>query len=300
MFKPYLIILILFIISCQNINKKDSFKIDSKTYNSISKSHRIRHIIIHYTYADDELSKKLLTGNGVSSHYLITTKKEEPIYSLVDENYRAWHAGESAFDGRLSINDTSIGIEIVHTGYIVENATNAKKTIKQNEEEFIKYEDYLEYDETQIKKLVFLLKNIVDKYDINPKNIVGHSDISPLRKQDPGPKFPWKKLHDEYGLGIWYDENDYSNFMNDKEYKKSSVSNIKYEFIKYGYNSMPTNNVWDLESRKVLYAFQCHFRPQKIDANIDEETYAIIRALNEKVAKLEKEHGDYSSIKSKK
>lgn len=292
-----LILILMSIFSCKR-KEDEKFQINSTKYDSISKSHRIRYVIIHYTYVDDKVSKKLLTEGGVSSHYLITTKKDEPIYRLVDEKYRAWHAGESSFDGRVAMNDTSIGIEIVNAGYI-ESETNVYKLKMSNEEyNFIKYDDFVDYDETQIEKLAFLLKKITTKYDINPKNITGHADIAPLRKQDPGPKLPWKRLYQEYGVGIWYEDEDYSLFMNDGKYVNSTVSNIKYEFIKYGYSSMPTNDEWDLDSRKVLYAFQCHFRPENIDANIDEESYAIIRALNEKVAKLEEIHGPYSDIKN--
>ncbi len=233
----------------------------------------------------------MLTDPGVSSHYLITTRENEPIYKLVDDNQRAWHAGVTMFDNRHSMNDTSIGIEIVNLGYL-EKITNTKAQLMRMSRRqrdnlfFTPYDEYLEFEESQIEKVVYLLNNLIEKYGIKPYNILGHSDIAPYRKKDPGPKFPWKRLHDEYNLGIWYDEYDYTNFLYDNKYKKAKISDIKEEFVKYGYTSMPTNNIWDFDSRKVLYAFQCHFRQHKIDGNIDNETYAIIRALNAKVRKI--------------
>lgn len=284
--KTLILISFLFLfLSCLYVKQTEKkYKIDNKKYDAVAKSERIRHIIIHYTYADDALSLKLLTGENVSSHYLITSRPKEPIYNLVDEKYRAWHAGESTFEGRVSMNDTSIGIEIVHNGY---NILGEMKNINKDDLRFISYDSYVSYDEVQIEKLAFLLKEIIKKYNIHPKNILGHSDVAPTRKQDPGPKFPWKMLYDKYSIGIWYDYEDYTNFLNDGKYKKASVSNIKYEFIKYGYSSMPTNNIWDLDSRLVLYAFQMRFRPENIKTEIDEEIYAIIRSLNEKVKKIE-------------
>ncbi|MEI0509840.1 N-acetylmuramoyl-L-alanine amidase [Brachyspira intermedia] len=292
----YLLIMILAITSCndENITPIRTRKIAPKVssaFKSPAYNLRIKYIILHYTALNDDLSFKVLTDPGVSAHYLITTKKDEPIYKLVDDGDRAWHAGITMFDNRYSMNDSSIGIEIVNLGFL-KKVTNTyeelnRMTQKQRDELFFtSYDEYIEFEDSQIEKVAYLLKELIEKYQIKPYNILGHSDIAPYRKKDPGPKFPWKRLHDEYNLGMWYDEYDYSNFLNDDEYKKAKVMDIKEEFIKYGYTSMPTNNVWDLDSRKVLYAFQCHFRPEKIDGNIDNETYAVIRALNLKVKKI--------------
>ena len=263
----------------------------STIYKSAAYNLRIQYIILHYTALDDELSLKVLTSHGVSSHYLITTKEEEPIYKLVEESNRAWHAGITMFENRGSINDSSIGIEIVNLGF-QRKVTNTpaqlrRMTRRQRENRyFLSYNEYIDYEESQIEKVAYLLKELVKKYDIKPYRILGHSDVAPYRKIDPGPKFPWKRLYDEYNLGIWYDEKDYRKFLYDKKFRRAKIKDIKEEFIKYGYTSMPTNNKWDFESRKVLYAFQCHFRPKKIDGNIDNETFAIIRALNEKIKKM--------------
>lgn len=295
-FKLCLIIIFLF-LSCSENNKTpfNERKIPPKistVYKANSYNLRIQYIILHYTAIDDDISLKALTSSyGVSSHYLITTREKDPIYRLVDDNDRAWHAGATMFDNRQSINDSSIGIEIVNLGYI-EKVTNTPRQIRrmtkrQLENRFFRpYGEYTEFEESQIEKLAYLLKNLVMKYDIKPYRILGHSDVAPYRKRDPGPKFPWKRLYEEYNLGFWYDEEDYKKFLNDKKYGRAKVKDIKEEFIKYGYTSMPTNNIWDFESRKVLYAFQCHFRQNKINGYIDNESYAIIRALNEKIKRL--------------
>lgn len=297
LFKIVYLLMVLFVfISCNDDNitpirtRKIAPKVSS-AFKSPAYNLRIKYIILHYTALNDDLSFKVLTDPGVSAHYLITTREDEPIYKLVDDNDRAWHAGVTMFDNRHTMNDTSIGIEIVNLGFL-QKKTNTyedlRRMTKRQREElfFIPYDEYIEFKDSQIEKVAYLLKNLIDKYGIKPYNILGHSDIAPYRKKDPGPKFPWKRLHDEYNLGMWYDDYDYSNFLNDNEYRKAKVIDIKEEFIKYGYTSMPTNNVWDFDSRKVLYAFQCHFRPEKIDGNIDNETYAVIRALNLKVKKI--------------
>ncbi len=277
-------VIFLMILSCSVQEKVNSkYKINSRKYNAVSQGERIRYIVLHYTHADDDTSIMLLTEQAVSSHYLITTKKREPIYQLVDDKYRAWHAGESYYDGRYSINDSSIGIEIVHMGYDEEAYKKNAKKPKKNDVKVIDYDYYYDYNDVQIDKVVFLLQYLIEKYDIHPKNILGHSDVAPTRKQDPGPKFPWKRLYTEYDIGIWYDDEDYSLFMTNKDYASASISEIKEEFIEYGYSSMPSNAVWDKESKQVISAFQSRFRPSKVDGNIDKETYAIIKALNKKV-----------------
>ena len=293
----FLLIFILLFSSCSNdddVTPIRSRKIAPKistVYKSPAYNLRIKYIILHYTALDDDLSLKVLTDPGVSAHYLVTTRPEDPIYKLVDDNDRAWHAGVTMYDNRHTMNDTSIGIEIVNLGFLqkVTNTHEELSRMTKKEREnlfFIPYDEYIEFKESQIEKIVYLLNNLIDKYGVKPYNILGHSDIAPYRKKDPGPKFPWKRLYEEYNLGIWYDEYDYTNFLNDDQYKKAKVLDIKEEFVKYGYTSMPTNNIWDFDSRKVLYAFQCHFRPEKIDGNIDNETYAVIRALNAKVKKI--------------
>ena len=303
MFKLINIIFLLLItlISC-NENKVNHTPIRQKKvapristlYKSPSYNLRVKYIILHYTALNDDLSLKVLTGPGVSSHYLITTREDDPILKLIDDDFRAWHAGVTDFDNRHSNNDSSIGIEIVNLGFI-ERKTYTRRQLRRMSKTqienlfFTPYEDYIEFEDSQIEKVAYLLKRLIKKYNIKPYDILGHSDVAPFRKKDPGPKFPWKRLYDEYNIGMWYDYDDYTNFLNDNKFKRASIKDIKEEFIKYGYTSMPTNNIWDYESRKVLYAFQSHFRQDKVNGNIDNDSYAVIRALNEKVRRLNEE-----------
>ena len=214
-----------------------------------------------------------MISERASSHYLITSgNNEKKIYNLVPDNERAWHAGVSSFRGRNNINDTSIGIEIVSDGILREY---------WNYPTYNLYEHYLEYEELQIKKVVYLLDMLIKKYKIPARNVVAHSDVAPSRKKDPGAKFPWKMLYEKYNIGAWYEEEDKLYFMNQEEFEKKSVVEIKKELRDYGYKINETD-IWDKESKDVVYAFQLHFNPQNLTAEMDLETYAILMALNKK------------------
>lgn len=272
----------IFLLSCSSM-EKNHFKIDSKTYRAKSYDNRIKSIILHYTAINNEKSIRALTEGQVSSHYLITDKEKDPIYSLVDDQKRAWHAGKSEFLGRTNLNDSSIGIEIVNLGYVSpKNVLHPQVTkLKSSKESFIEKDLFIPYDEVQIKKVAFLVKELSEKYRVAPKFILGHSDISFDRKKDPGPLFPWKFLYEEYGVGAWYEEVDKLEYMNPEEFSKMSIEDIKAEFRKYGYE-LPKTEVWDLPSVQGVYAFQMHFRPENIDGIVDLETLAILKALNKK------------------
>lgn len=150
---------------------------------------RIQFVVVHYTSASMERSLQLLTHGEVSSHYLIGDDKNATIYKLMDENLRAWHAGESQWQGRTWLNSSSLGIEIVNPGF---KDTPTGRL-------------WYPYTEAQVQSLIVLLKDISQRYNISPRSIIGHSDIAPLRKLDPGPLFPWKRLAGE-GIGIWPNE----------------------------------------------------------------------------------------------
>ena len=256
-----------------------SFVIDSETYQSSGKSQRIKSIVLHYTVSDNERSIQLLTKGKVSSHYLIMDNDDDKIYSLVPENQRAWHAGDGSFAGRTILNDTSIGIEIVNIGIQPQYLS----ALKDDELDYHPYEHYALFDELQIKKVAQLVQDIAKRYDISPKNIIGHSDLAPSRKIDPGAKFPWQRLYKEYGIGAWYDEGDKRYFTKEVEFTTPTILEIKQAFRDYGYQINDTN-AWDKSSRNVIYAFQLHFRPLNPTGQMDIETYAILKALNKKYA----------------
>lgn len=243
------------------------FNVTTSYFPAYGQDQRVRHVVLHYTSLNEEKSLRVLTQRDVSSHYLIGDGYDDNIYALVDENKRAWHAGVSKWKNIDNINFSSIGIEIV-------NETTGSVEI-----------DFKDYTEKQIQKTGKLVQDIVRRYNIEPTNVVGHSDISPDRKHDPGPKFPWKRLYDEYGVGAWYDESDknfhlplfdYSQFDN-----YSFIYQVQSDLRKYGYNITPTGS-WDNQTKIVIRAFQYHFRPEKYDGILDAETWSILQALLKK------------------
>lgn len=277
--KQIIFIFISFLlISCSN-SEENKYRIDTTSYVAKNKDSRIKFIVLHYTATNDKTSIKVLTKENVSVHYLVTTKDTDPIYSLVPDTERAWHAGKSSFDERSNINDTSLGIEIVNLGYnshLPFEAYNRHKELQFRSKEY-----YYEFTPIQIDKVASLILELKRRYNIPDNHIVAHSDIAPQRKQDPGPYFPWKLLYTKYGIGQWYNEADKLHFMNVKNYRTLCTSEIKQEFKKFGYE-INTTDTWDDESRKVVYAFQMRFRPEKSNGYMDLETYAIIKALNKK------------------
>ncbi|WMY96964.1 MAG: N-acetylmuramoyl-L-alanine amidase [Arsenophonus sp.] len=275
MSKLLIILLILtMIIGCsskKNIIDKGNYYID-QSFSSISQNHRIKFLIFHYTVVNDVRSLDLLTQSQVSAHYLILKhlkiKNGKPvIFNLVPENKKAWHAGLSNWDGKLNINHTSIGIEIVNTGFT---------------EDLFGRKIWYPFTEKQISAIIFLAKDIIKKYNISPVNVLAHSDIAPLRKYDPGKFFPWKRLA-AFGIGAWPDEVTVKKYLAGRPpYSLANVLVIQKQLKKYGYDKIPQSGELDEETRKIISAFQLHFRPMDISGNPDAETEAIACALVEK------------------
>ncbi|WP_296402904.1 N-acetylmuramoyl-L-alanine amidase [Psychrobacter sp.] len=253
------------------------FVIDSQSYQAQGKNQRISSIVLHYTAEDEEESIRLLTTANVSAHYLIPLTQNNKIYQLVADNERAWHAGSGEFAGRRVLNDTSIGIEIVNEGIKKE----FRKTRNSDNNGYHPSEHFVEFSDIQVQKLAQLISSLTKKYQIEPTQIIGHSDMAPSRKIDPGAKFPWERLYKEYGIGAWYDDVDKQHFMTDGSFETATVAEIKQLLKDYGY-AINDSDKWDKASRNVVYAFQLHFRPQQIDAKMDLETYAILKALSKK------------------
>ena len=261
------------------IENTEPFVIDSQTYQATGKSERIKSIVLHYTVSDNARSIRTLTTGQVSAHYLILNHDDNKIYNLVPESERAWHAGNGGFAGRTILNDTSIGIEIVNAGI----QPQYRNALKNGDFEYHPYEHYVEFDELQIKKVAQLVQDLAARYKISPKNIIGHADMAPSRKIDPGAKFPWQRLYKEYGIGAWYDDFDKQFFMHQEAFAAATIPEIKQAFRDYGYQ-INDSDEWDEASRDVVYAFQLHFRPQQPTGELDLETYAILKALNKKYA----------------
>ncbi|MBI6578110.1 N-acetylmuramoyl-L-alanine amidase [Pseudomonas viridiflava] len=223
---------------------------------------RIQYVVMHYTSASLERSLQLLTHGEVSSHYLIGDDASATIYKLVDESARAWHAGESEWDGRTWLNSSSIGIEIVNPGY-TETPTGRL---------------WYPYTEAQYQSIKVLLKDIVKRNRIEPKHIIGHSDIAPARKMDPGPLFPWKRLAAD-GLGVWPDERLVAQRQALMMSNVPTIGWFQQQLARLGYTTPQTGEL-DTATREVLAAFQMHFRPERFDGEPDAQSAAILQVLN--------------------
>ena len=259
--------------SSSSIGSMGKFKVDSNTYVSLGRNERIQFIVVHYTATNNEYSIKELISNRVSTHFLVLDEDDNTIYNLVPLDQRAWHAGTSSFRGRTNLNDTSIGIEIVSDGIARDRRNDPNR--------YPPYDAYLEYKPIQIEKVAQIIKYVAARYNIPAKNIVAHSDIAPSRKKDPGAKFPWKELYEKYDIGAWYNESDKQAFMDEEKFNATSISDIKEELRKYGYEINRTNE-WDRDSKDVVYAFQLHFNVKNATGDMDLETFAILKALNKK------------------
>ena len=225
---------------------------------------RIQFVVVHYTSASLERSLQLLTHGDVSSHYLIGDDKSATVYKLMDENQRAWHAGESQWQGRTWLNSSSIGIEIVNPGY---KDTSTGRL-------------WYPYSEAQIQSLITLLKDISKRNGISPRHIIGHSDIAPLRKLDPGPLFPWKRLAAE-GLGLW--PNEQAVARQQAIFNSNPLPEIGWfqaQLARLGYDTPQTGEL-DVATRHVLAAFQMHYRPARFDGTPDAQTAALLLVLNQ-------------------
>lgn len=254
-----LLSLLLFVLltSCViTTNRYDTSHLTPTNHDS-----RIQYVIVHYTSAPLQRSLQLLTHGEVSSHYLIGDAPAT-IYKLVDENDRAWHAGESEWQGRTWLNSSSIGIEIVNPGYT------------DSPEGRVWYP----YSEEQVQALIVLLKDVIQRNHIDPRHVLGHSDIAPLRKLDPGPLFPWKRLALE-GIGIWPDEALVARQQAMMIDEIPSPAWFQQQLARLGY-ATPQTGEWDVASRHVLAAFQMHYRPQRFDGEPDVQSAAILKVLN--------------------
>lgn len=237
----------------------------NKDYQSVGQDSRVQYVVLHYTATDFNRSLYLLTKEPVSSHYLIEDQKGT-IYQLVDEKNRAWHAGLSEWQGRTFLNNSSIGIEIVNRGF-TEDAHGYKK--------------WYPYTETQIQSLILLLKDIKTRYKLSAENILGHSDIAPLRKTDPGPLFPWRRLAKE-GLAVWPNERAVAaqKAIFDQQ-KLPDTSWIQEKLAIIGY-AVPQTGIVDKETAKVITAFQMRYQPENVTGVVDSKTAALLAVVARK------------------
>ncbi|UWF49441.1 N-acetylmuramoyl-L-alanine amidase [Pseudomonas sp. N3-W] len=252
-----LVVSLLLLAGCASGPRYDT------SHPSANHDSRAQFVVVHYTSASLQRSLQLLTHGQVSSHYLIGDDSHGTIYKLVDENLRAWHAGESEWQGRTWLNSSSIGIEIVNPGF---RDTPAGRV-------------WYPYSEAQVQSLIVLLKDIIKRNNITPEHIIGHSDIAPLRKLDPGPLFPWKRLAAE-GLGAWPNEQAVARQQALFDTQLPSIGWFQQELARLGYATPQTGEL-DVATRHVLAAFQMHYRPSRFDGTPDAQSAAMLQVLNQ-------------------
>ena len=236
------------------LNYSPSFAIKKR------KAKQIKFIIFHYTgmkKEKDAIERLTSMRSKVSSHYLIKYNGE--IVIMVPDLYEAWHAGVSSWKNFKSLNKHSIGIEISNPGH--------------------EY-DYKKFSKKQNQSLKKLSQFLIKKYKIDKKNILGHSDVAPTRKKDPGEKFPWKYLA-KFGIGKWHSLPQ-KNLIKNRRKKISLIDkkNFFKNLLSIGYSiKSPTKLKKDKFLNLITIAFQRRFRPEIVDGKIDKECLIISQNL---------------------
>ena len=255
--------------------------IPSVNYNS-----RVNYLVMHFTSENFAESLRLLTqrtDSPVSVHYLVPEPGDNTyersslrVHRLVPEQRRAWHAGASFWAGAASLNDASIGIEIVNRSACADDDPEAESPTPEEQTC-----TFLEFPEEQLELVIRLTRDILDRHpDIDPVDVIGHGDIAPTRRVDPGPKFPWKRLYDN-GIGAWYDDATVMQYRQRFKSDPPGMILIQRALLAYGYD-VEESGQNDVQTRFVLRAFQMHFRPTNTSGRPDGETVAILFALLEK------------------
>ena len=221
----------------------------------------IKIMVIHYTGMQSEresVSRLCNPKSKVSSHFVISQNGRA--YRLVQDNQIAWHAGKSCWGKYKNLNKNSIGIELVNKGHRF-GYTNFKKK--------------------QLLSLIKICKSLIKKYKIKKKNVVGHSDIAPLRKIDPGEKFPWKRLANN-GIGIWHrcKPSFLRKYRNVKILEKKNKIKFIKNINKIGYCFSVKKKPFFI---KTVKSFQRHYRKELINGRIDKECLIIAQNLSKKL-----------------
>jgi len=221
----------------------------------------IKLLVLHYTGMQSEresIIRLCSSKSKVSSHFVINQKGK--IYRLVQDNQIAWHAGKSCWGRYKNLNKNSIGIELVNKGH--------------------KF-GYTDFNKKQLSSLIKICKNLIRKYKIKKKYIVGHSDIAPLRKIDPGEKFPWNQLAKKK-IGIWHDYKP--NFL--RKFRKIKILS-KQDKVKFVKNLNNIGYCFSTKKKsffvKIVKAFQRHYRRELVNGVIDKECLIIAEKLSKKI-----------------
>lgn len=209
--------------------------------NSSVRISKIEYIILHYTEIplQDALTRLISAKSEVSAHYLI--KKDGEVLQLVDDYKIAWHAGKSSWKNFTHLNRHSLGIEIDNSGIS-------------------------EFSSIQIESCIELCLYLLNKHNINPARVIGHSDVAPDRKIDPGIFFDWQRLA-KHGLGWWHNL-EYSQELANKILYKfgqegKKIAKLQQDLRKLGYKVNISGKI-DIQTNNVIRAFQAHFCPKLI------------------------------------
>lgn len=250
---------------------------------SANQNGRINHLILHFTSDVFDESLTALTVQSerpVSAHYLVPRLDDVTyphntlkVYRLVNEHQRAWHAGSSFWDGETALNDRSIGVEIVNASRCASESFEAPEL-----SDLKSICEFIDYPEAQIQLLIALAQDILARHpDIEPLQVIGHADIAPERRIDPGPQFPWYRLH-EAGVGAWPRAEDLAFFREALGPSTDLVQLTQASLAALGY-SIAISGELDHQTQRVVRTFQMHFRPNNYRGFVDIETTVIALAL---------------------
>ena len=223
-------------------------------------------LVLHYTGMESPeaaLDRLCDPAQKVSAHYMID--EDGSVFRLVPEERRAWHAGLACWRGDRDINDRSIGIELVNPGHDL---------------------GYRPFPEEQMAAVERLAREILDRRAIPPERVLGHSDVAPARKCDPGELFDWARLA-RAGVGLWPPDFDTAEGRAreharerrlDPDATDPLIGEVQRGLARFGYEIQATGRL-DEPARRVVAAFQRHFRPSRVDGLIDSETARRLEAL---------------------
>lgn len=210
-------------------------------------------LVLHYTGMPSTaaaLNRLCDPAAEVSAHYLIA--EDGTTYRLVPEDARAWHAGVSSWAGATNMNSRSIGIELANPGHDG---------------------GLPDFAEPQMAALIALARDVMGRHGIARHRVLGHSDIAPERRQDPGERFDWARLA-RVGIGIW----PAPDAGADADAGPSDIAAVQRDLARFGYR-VDATGILDAQTACVLRAFQRHFRPARIDGAADAETRARLAAV---------------------
>jgi N-acetylmuramoyl-L-alanine amidase len=214
-------------------------------------------MVLHYTgmqSGEAALARLIDPAAKVSAHYLI--EEDGRLFALVPEARRAWHAGASSWRGETNINACSVGVELVNPGH---------------------EHGYRPFPEPQIETLIALMADIRSRWTIEDARILGHSDVAPMRKQDPGERFPWKTLA-QAGHGLWVEPRAAPGPPLTLGDDGLGVLTLRAALKRVGYD-LPMAGDYDADLATVVTAFQRHWAPARVDGVADGETRARLMAL---------------------